>query len=306
MDTQGHAASPTTFRLGDWQVDPATDRLWRGGEATPLDSRAMAMLAHLASRPGEVVSIDELLSAAWADVVVSQDSVYQAITTLRRALGDSTREPSYIATVPRRGYRLIAAVGPVEPAPRAVAAAEAAPAVASGPPPSPAPAAHQGRKAARLVSALAILLLALTLGLAWWAPWHSAPGTSVAVMPFLDLTNAMDEEPFADGMTEQLIESLAHLPGVRVPSRTSTFFYKDKQATIPEIAHALDVAYVLEGSVRKSGQTLRVTARLVRASDATQLWSETYDRQATDVLAIQDDIAAKVGRALAAAWGGQK
>jgi len=277
MDTQGQATTPAAFRLGDWQVEPATDRLWRGGEATPLDSRAMAMLAHLASRPGEVVSI--------------------------RALGDSTREPSYIATVPRRGYRLIAAVSPVEPAPQAVTAAEPAPVAAATVAPSPAPVPSPRRKPALLVGALAVLLLSLTLGLAWWAPWRSAPGTSVAVMPFLDLTNAMDEEPFADGMTEQLIESLAHLPGVRVPSRTSTFFYKDKQATIPEIAQALNVAYVLEGSVRKSGQTLRVTARLVRASDATQLWSETYDRQATDVLAIQDDIAAKVGRALAVAWG---
>jgi transcriptional activator of cad operon len=121
---------------------------------------------------------------------------------------------------------------------------------------------------------------------------------SVVVLPFLDLTDAMGEEIFADGMTEELIDKLAKIPGLRVPPPTAAFWFKDKNLTIPEIARELNVAYVLDGSVRKSGTTLRVAARLVRASDGFVVWSETYDRPADDKLRIQDDIASEVGKAI--------
>lgn len=324
MDTFAQHA----YRIGDWRVEPSAGRMTRGAEAVQLDDRAMRLLVCLAEHAGQVVSIDELLDSVWTDVVVSQDSVYQAVTTLRRALGDQTRQPTYICTVPRRGYRLVAGVSRIVPraddgeSPGATGESPAAtgePTGAHAPTHLPAPADSRVTQAqtSRRWMALAFAAVLGVCALAFFVlPGHLLSGrheqaaagaspalsTSIAVMPFLDLTDQMDEEPFADGMTEQLIDMLARIPGVRVPARTSTFFYKDKQPAIADIAGALNVAYVLEGSVRKSGKTLRVTARLVRASDNFLVWSEAYDRQASDILVIQDDIAAEVRRALEASW----
>jgi len=122
--------------------------------------------------------------------------------------------------------------------------------------------------------------------------------TTVAVLPFLDLTDSMNEEPFADGMTEELIHKLSQVPGLRVPAPTASFYFKGKQLPLPEIAKSLHVAYVLDGSVRKSGETLRVAARLVRADDGYVVWSENYDRPVDDKLMVQDDIAGEVTSAL--------
>jgi transcriptional activator of cad operon len=138
------------------------------------------------------------------------------------------------------------------------------------------------------------------------------PEKSIAVLPFLDLTEEMNEEPFADGMTEELIDKLSKIPGLRVPPPTSSFYYKGKlwprsngtpQMTVGEIAKALGVAYVLDGSVRKSGGRLRVDARLIRADNGFVTWSEIYDRPFHDILMVQDDIAGEVTKALKASMG---
>jgi TolB-like protein len=130
------------------------------------------------------------------------------------------------------------------------------------------------------------------------APALETPEKSVAVMPFLDMSEKKDQEYFSDGLSEELIDMLAKVSELRVPARTSSFYFKGKQATIAQIARALSVAYVLEGSVRKSGDTLRVSAQLIRAGNGYHIWSETYDRKVTDVFKIQDDIAASVVKAL--------
>ena len=135
------------------------------------------------------------------------------------------------------------------------------------------------------------------------------PQKSIAVLPFLDLTDAMNQEPFADGMTEELIDKLSKVPGLRVPSPTASFYFKGQlwprsngapQTTIADIARILSVAYVLDGSVRKSGSKLRVDARMIRADNGYVVWSETYDRPFDDILMVQDDIAGKVTKALTA------
>jgi transcriptional activator of cad operon len=118
------------------------------------------------------------------------------------------------------------------------------------------------------------------------------------VLPFLDLTEGMHEETFADGMTEELIDRLSKVPGVRIASPTSSFYFKGKQITVVEIARSLGVAYVLDGSVRKSGNRIRVAARLVRADRSFVIWSESYDRPFDDILMVQDDIAIQVTKAL--------
>ena len=126
----------------------------------------------------------------------------------------------------------------------------------------------------------------------------ATPEKSVAVLPFLDMSEKKDQEFFSDGLSEELIDMLARVPELRVPARTSSFYFKGKQKTIADIASALGVAYVLEGSVRKSGDTLRVTAQLIRVANGYNVWSETYDRKLTDVFKIQDQIAGAVVKAL--------
>jgi TolB-like protein len=129
-------------------------------------------------------------------------------------------------------------------------------------------------------------------------PAHVPPQKSIAVLPFLDLTEGMKEEPFADGMTEELIDKLSKVPEFRVPAPTSSFYFKGRQIPIADIARSLGVMYVLDGSVRKSGGQLRVAARLMRADNGYIMWSETYDRPFDDILMVQDDIAGEVTKAL--------
>lgn len=272
---------PTTLRIGDWYVNPLSGEIVRGDERVRLEARTMRLLLCLAESPGEVVSIDSLLNQVWAGVVVTPDSVYQAVASLRRLLGDDAKQPAYIVTVPRLGYRLVAPVQPQVDVPR-------------GPPRSPAR------------SRMYVVALVLLLGFGAVTYYLVAPRTTaspevpqtIAVLPFLDLTDSMNEEPFADGMTEELIHKLSKVPGLRVPAPSAAFFYKGKQLPVAEIANALHVTYVLDGSVRKSGDTLRVAARLLRADDGYVVWSETYDRPLDDKLMVQDDIAGEVTSAL--------
>jgi TolB-like protein/Flp pilus assembly protein TadD len=127
---------------------------------------------------------------------------------------------------------------------------------------------------------------------------HAAPEKSVAVLPFVDMSEQHDQEYFSDGLSEELIDMLTKVPDLRVPARTSSFYFKGKQTTIAEIARALNVAQVLEGSVRQSGQQLRVTAQLIRVADGYHIWSETFDRQREDIFKMQDEIAGAVVAAL--------
>jgi transcriptional activator of cad operon len=290
--------SGSSMRVGAWRVSPASGQISREGETVRVEARTMRLLLCLAEHAGQVVSIDDLLEQVWTGVIVTPDSVYQAITSLRRLLGDDAKQPTYIATVPRLGYRMVATVSPwVEQSLNTRPVAE------------PTQGARRPRNPWRLrVAGLAIpLLLAaafLIYGRFGTVPQGAAPDTpltqtTIAVLPFLDLTSeSMDQEFFADGMTEELIDRLSKIPGLRVPPPTSSFYFKGKKASIADIAKALGVRYVLDGSLRKSGSTMRIAARLIRADNGFVVWSETYDRPLDDTLKIQDDIAGEVTNAL--------
>jgi transcriptional activator of cad operon len=275
----------------------------------------MRLLLCLAQRAGEVVSIDDLLREAWSGVIVTPDSVYQAVTSLRRVLGDDPKRPTYIATVPRLGYRMIANVSlwVDEPAVPTVLTVPTAPTVPTAAAPSPPPAvASASPRAARFgfLAVVGAVCLALALALAFAlrgkpintsATAANAPPKSVAVLPFLDLTTQqMNEEYFADGMTEELIDKLSQIPGLRVPGPTSSFYFKGKKIKVADIAKSLGVMYVLDGSIRKSGDMLRVAARLIRADDGYVIWTDTYDRPMDNKLKVQDEIAGEVAKALKA------
>jgi transcriptional activator of cad operon len=272
--------SMKSFRVGEWRVDPLAGCIARDGETVRLEARTMRLLTYLAEHAGEVVSIDTLLKEVWAGVIVTSDSVYQAIASLRRVLGDDTKQPTYIATVPRLGYRLVAEVTPL---------------TAETPLAAPLRLPRRALIAAG-AAALAVVLVFLIAGrLNRQAPEGSA---SIAVIPFIDMTDGMSHEYFAEGMTEEVIDKLSKAPDIHVAPPTSSSYLTDKHLSVTEIARKLRVAYVLDGSVRESGATLRVTARLTRGADGYVVWSETYDRPVGDVLAIQNDIATQVTRAL--------
>ena len=292
MSRTGKAA----FRVGEWLVNPAAGEILRGAESVRLEARAMLLLLYLAQHPGEVVSIEELLNQVWRGVVVSPDSVYQAVASLRRQLGDDPRQPTYIATVPRLGYRLVATVTPSP----GVAGARAENS-----------SIEQPKIRARWVAIL-VLLLGIAIVATWGVLVRGRTGKgssassvlasqnqkSIAVLPFLDLTDGMKEEEFADGMTEELIDRLSKVPDFRVPAATSSFFFKNKHVPLAEIAQTLSVVYVLDGSVRKSAGRFRVAARLVRAENGYVIWSESYDRPLVDKILVQEDIAGEVAKAL--------
>jgi transcriptional activator of cad operon len=335
---------PTTtmLRIGAWCVNPASGQISRNGETARVEVRTMRLLLCLAEHAGEVVSIDDLLDQVWSDVAVAPDSVYQAVTSLRRLFGDDPRQPTYIATIPRLGYRMVATVSPwtdhsvsqagaganVAGAQRNAQTASSRASDSEHPTPAcPEAPTHDVPKrsgprlkagytwAAGAALCLALVVAFLVYGRLLYnnrsAPPAVAPEPqkSIAVLPFLDLTDQMNEEPFADGMTEELVDKLSKIPGLRVPPPTSSFYFKGKlwprskgtpQITIAEFAKALGVAYVLDGSVRKSSARLRVDARLIRADNGYVVWSETYDRPFNDILMVQDDIAGEVTKALRA------
>jgi len=278
------------LQIGAWRIDPRLGQMSRGTETVRLEARTLRLLMYLANRAGETVGIEELLDQVWSGVVVTQDSVYQAVTALRRLLGDDAKQPTYIVTVPRLGYRLIA---PVRAATEEPAPAVAPPSLAAVPASSP-----RTRVSWRIGLACAAVVLAV-VGLVYWRAVNAPDAKSVAVLPFLDLTSqSMDEEYFADGLTEELINRLSAEPGFMVPSASASFFYKNQELPPSRIARELGVIYLLEGSLRESGDTLRVTARLTRAADGYVMWTTTYERPKTDRLAIQDEIAQQVTAAL--------
>jgi transcriptional activator of cad operon len=229
------------LRVGEWCVNPASGQISKAGETARLEERTMRLLLCLIDHPGEVVSIDDLLAHVWAGVAVSPDSVYQAVASLRRQLGDDAKQPTYIATVPRLGYRMVAAVGPWKENP--------ADSTAPAPPP---------KLALRKTAIVAVCLAAaLTVTAAFLVKVASQPQKSIVVLPFLDLTDKMAHEIFADGMTEELIDKLSKVPGLRVPAPRTSLLLKGKKMPIAEVARTLGVAYVLDGSIRKSGPRLR-------------------------------------------------
>jgi len=274
------ADSARPFRIGDWRVDPALDEISRRDKRIKLEPRMMRLLCRLAAQPGEVVSLNDLLDHVWPGVVVSQSSVYQAVANLRRQLEDDDDEPKYIATVPRKGYRLVAAVSAKEAA---------------------APAAGSRMRRRSFVfagAAVAVLAIVAVLVMRFGGAPDAIALPTIAVLPFADLSEDASNEAFCAGLTDELLNSLARVPALRVIGRTSTARFGDGATPIPEMGKALGATHVLEGSVRRTENRLRVSAQLVRTRDGVGVWANSFDRPATDVLQIQAQIARSVVDAL--------
>jgi TolB-like protein/DNA-binding winged helix-turn-helix (wHTH) protein/Tfp pilus assembly protein PilF len=279
------------LRIGCWRVDPALDEISRDGTAVKLEPRTMRLLLCLAEHAGEVVSVEQLLDQVWKDVIVTPNSVYHAVAALRRVLGDSTKDPTYIANILRRGYRLVAPVAPWLDLP-AVTHPEspAIPEKESLPPQTPATTAPGSR-----IRWFALaLLIPLALVLSYMYVGRSTPHKAMlVVLPFQNLSGDAGQDYFSDGMTEELITQLGSLDPNRlgVIARTSSMHYKGSHEDVAEIARDLGVNYLLEGSVRGSRERVRVTAQLIATNDQTHLWAESFDRDSSDVLRLQGEVA---------------
>jgi TolB-like protein/DNA-binding winged helix-turn-helix (wHTH) protein/Tfp pilus assembly protein PilF len=297
-------------RVGAWRVNPTLDEISKNGTTAKLEPRTMRLLVCLAEHAGQVLSVDQLLDLVWTDVVVTPNSVYQAVAELRRVLGDNPKEPVYIANVMRRGYRLVAPVAPWVDAP-VVPEGEPPPLPATSIAATPADATNLSPSRRFGIALIVAAVVALALSYFVWLSKRNGmveharsalnsvvSDKSIAVLPFVDMSEKKDQQYFADGMAEEIIDRLARVPELYVPARTSSFYFRDKPTKIPDIAHELNVAHVLEGSLRKSGNHLRITAQLVRADNGYHVWSQSFDRELDDVFGVQDEIAGAVVKAL--------
>jgi len=293
------------MRFGPYEIDLDSGDLRKFGYRIKLQPKSFLVLRTLLQAPGEMVTREELRVQLWPEntFVEFESSLNVAVRRLREALNDEAQGPAYVETVPRHGYRFIGVLEPVAAtAPPYLRPALVRPAVdssfaldlAAGISPASVQTVPPRSWWRLFLLALAVLI-AVAIGLVWWkrsaavAPRPVA--SSIAVLPFVDMSPEKNQQYFSDGLAEELLNHLAKTPGLRVAARTSSFQLRDKSADLRAIGTKLDVATILEGSVRKEGKRVRIAAELVKAEDGFQLWSGTYDRDLNDVFAVQDDIA---------------
>jgi TolB-like protein/DNA-binding winged helix-turn-helix (wHTH) protein/Tfp pilus assembly protein PilF len=310
---------PKLVRFGIYAVDLRTSELWKQGRKIKLQEQPCRILAILLEQRGEVVTREELRKRLWSDdtFVDFDHSLNTAIMRLREALSDSSDNPRFIETLPRHGYRFIAPVEEIAaseqekkedtgststPELSAAVPQSASPKIfiAGKTEPESKPRRIGSRRAlgwGSLVGVFAVVLLAVG--------WHYLrtgaeanlsrnPIRSMVVLPFENLSGDKDQQYFTDGMTDELIAHLAKIRSLRVISRTSSMEYKGTPKTLSEIARKLNVDAVVEGTVLRSGDRVRITAELVQVATDRHLWAETYESQLGDVLALQSQVASAI------------
>lgn len=295
------AAGAGRWHFAGRQFDPTRGCLCVDGAEQALDRGSQGVLVALLEHAGSVVDKDALLQAGWPGRVVSENSLTKAVGRLRHLLGDEAG--ALVATVHGYGYRLASRAEWVpDPVGDPPATAPA--------PPAPVARPRPGRWTPPLLAVLGLLLAVLA-----WNEWRgdrappvapaAAPAArpvpaaaSIAVLPFEDLSQARDQRYFADGLAEELLDRLSNLPQLKVASRTSAFALRGSREDVQAIGRRLGVAHVLEGSVRRDGERVRITVQLIDAHDGFHRWSQSYDKRFTDLFAVQDDIARSVAAAL--------
>ncbi|MEM7766502.1 MAG: winged helix-turn-helix domain-containing protein [Pseudomonadota bacterium] len=300
------------FRIGAIQVEPGRNLLISEDGEFALEPRVMDVLCVLASDPGAVFARDALVSRIWKVEHGSDESLTRAVSLIRKAAREAGLVETIIETIPRKGYRLALAVEPC--------ADGAAPVVATGkePPRSPAVDHSPGRplegpgpgrwlSAPMVLAALGVVAI-MTAAFFWNRPGGSQavqldqvqlnPANSIAVLPFEPFSTEPQDARFADGLTEDLTNSLSQIDDMAVAARTSALSYKGQDVDVREIGRALGVNFLLDGTVRRSGDSVRVTAQLVRASDGFVIWSDTMDEQVEETFALEDEIVREIGLAL--------
>lgn len=290
-------ASTRKYEFGGFWVDLAARRVYSGA-TTPvnLSARAFDVLLYLLEHRGEDVSKERLMNSVWPDTVVEDNNLNQAITALRRGLADTRSEPRFIMTVPGRGYRFVASVVEQIGEPE------------SAPPPAPPVESRRARswvKAAALTAGLALFAsgAALIALKQWPRSGDDAAVDSLAVLPFRPLLHEQGNPALELGMVDALIGQISALPGMTVrPLSTVSVYTSDRQDPI-EIGRRLGVAAVLEGTVQRQGDRVRVSSRLLRVSDGRSLWSDRFDEPMSGIFEVQDAISNRVMATLGAQLG---
>jgi TolB-like protein len=248
VEKESSMAARVSF--GVHRFDATTGQLWAGAQEIRLTPKASAVLTHLVEHAGQPVSKNDLFASVWKDTVVSDDALTSCIQELRKALGDDPRQPRFIETRHRVGYRFVAALSETS---------------AGDVPDSPSPAYDT---------------------------------SAIAVLPFADMSSDRDQEYLCEGLAEELINALTRVDGLRVAARTASFQFRGTGADVHAVGRHLGVGTLLEGSVRKADNRLRVTVQLIDVATGYRRWSQRFDRTLDDVLAIQDEIAESIATSL--------
>jgi TolB-like protein/DNA-binding winged helix-turn-helix (wHTH) protein len=282
------------------------------GDLVPvaIGSRALDILGVVVERPGDLVSKDELIAAVWPGTVVEDSNLIVQISALRRVLDQGRSEGSFIQTIAGRGYRFVAAVTRTKHEADIVAPAIAVDEPDSiDDPPLPEPVASarscdsRRRRHWNLVVGIltALAVIGSLVGLAWNHRWLGNPGAprmSIVVLPFTNLNSDPDQQYFEDAVTEDLTTDLSRIAHMFVISRNTAFSYRNKPTEAKQIGHELGVRYVLEGSVQRSGNQVRINAQLIDAETSAHIWAERFDRDTGDLFALQNEITRRIALAL--------
>lgn len=297
---RSEATSRSAFTIGEWLIQPSLNEISNSIRSLRVEPKVMEVLVCLKNHASEVVSKEMLIHTVWADRFVSDDVITTTIWQLRQALGDEAKNPRFIQTIPRKGYRLIASVVVHEASP-----AEAEPTLSlPHKHASLAPREHRFLKAG--ICTLCALLLSLLL---WQAVrWRNqprlehtmAPINSVAVLPFRNLSGDPGKEYLAEAMTESLITDLARSTQLRVVPRASVMQYRTLNKAAPDIARDLGVDAVIEGSVVASDERARISVQLIHAATDQHLWTESYERELRDVVVWQSEMSRLIAVAIGA------
>ena len=314
-----NAAPPPVYEFGDFRLDAGKRLLWRADAEVPLTPRVFETLLYLVEHHDIVLDKERLMEAVWPDSIVEENNLTQNISTLRRVFGETPGSRHYIVTVPGRGYRFVAKIKMREtdagPQPRRIPEAIAPAESETEQLPSSAPRNHRRSFRPSLLAIAAMLALSVAALFFWRdrtqnppeapAGTNSAkilvPEKSIAVLPFANLSADQENAFFTEGVQDDILTALAKFADLKVISRTSVASYvAGPHRNLREIGQELGVANILEGSVRRAGGKVRVTAQLIEMRTNTHLWAETYDRDLADVFAIQSDIAQRIATALQA------
>ena len=284
------------YEFGAYQLDVEEKVLARDGQPIALAPKDLETLVVLVEKAGHIVAKEELLEKVWPGVFIEENNLARRVFNLRQVLGAGPDGAQYIETVPKRGYRFVGLV-------REQGNGTEASANGSPLPDEPHRVAHVKPRKSFLTWALAaMVLVTAALVLQHFLPTRNAPTQRVmlAVLPFENLSGDSSEDYFADGLTEEMIAQLGQVQPSKlgVIARTSIVRYKNTKESIAQIGRELGVGYVMEGSVRRAGGRVRITAQLIQASQQTHVWAESYERPLDDVLRIQREIAQKVTSSL--------
>lgn len=309
-DTNREGRPPRRLRFGVFELDTDEEALYHRGREVSVQEMPLKVLAVLLERPGELVRREELFQRLWPNdrLGILDDNLNVAISKLRQALHDTADHPRYVATVPRKGYRFVAPVTELPTPPERSASTESdvpSPTQHATDGPRRAPAPAWFRRPASALAAVALAagaaaLLAFYITGAGDAPpaAQDSATPTIAVLPFANLSGDPGQAYFSDGLTEEILDRLASSKGLRVVSRTSSFAFKNRDMDAREIGRLLGATALVEGSVRREGDRLRISAQLVDAASGYQLWSESFDRRMDDVFAIQQQIALAIAQTL--------